>query len=366
MRVDLLTTCATCGTEVHDGAHYCGVCGYEQPGRVPDEHGEVVDLVDPPVTPPLLPTQPSQTSLLVTVGIVALLLCLTVPVLVVRAVFYGPDDIVRDYFSALAARDAKAAWAALDPGVDARHQFLLAAAVLANPGYAPPANFTLAHLDTDGDDATATVTYTVDGTDATDVIKLHEGRATNLLQRWHITDGTPPVLVQGPPGATYDLAGVSLSSGEGAASLPAFPGRYTLSLPDNPLFAADSVPVRAGDPQAAVLQLRVSPAAQTAITARVKQYIDGCAKSPQAQPSGCPFGVSNGGYAEPVHWDVVSYPTYALTIGDSGQVVVRSQTSGTVRITGGPNSYYSPDTMQYEVDGSATASGSTIEFTPGQ
>lgn len=366
MRIDLLTTCATCGTDGPDGAHYCAACGYEQPGRVPDAHGEVVDLVDPQVTPALLPTQPSQTSLLVTIGIVALLLCLTVPLLVVRAVFYGPDDIVRDYFSALAARDAKGAWAALDPGLDAGHEPLLSAAAVANPGYAPPANFVLTHLDTDGEDATATVAYTVDGSAVTDVLKLHEGKATNLLQRWHITDGARPVLVQSPGGSPFQLAGVTIQAGSGGASLPAFPGRYTLSLADNPLFAADPVPVHPGDQQAAVLNVHVSPAAETAVTARIKQYIDQCAKSTQAAPNGCPFGVSSGAYAEPVHWDVLSYPTYQMSVGDNGQVVVGSQSSGTVRITGGPNSYYPPDTQSFSVQGTATADGTNIQFTTGQ
>ncbi len=366
MRIDLLTTCATCGVDVSDGAHYCAACGYEQPGRVPDEHGEVVDLVDPHVTAALLPTQPSQTSLLVTIGIIALLLCLTVPLLVARAVFYGPDDIVRDYFSALAARDAKGAWAALAPDLNASQEPLLSAAAVANPGYAPPANFVLTHLDTDGEDATATVTYTADGSSVTDVLRLHEGKATNLLQRWHITDGTRPVLVQSPGGGPFQLAGVSIQAGSGPASLPAFPGRYTLSLADNPLFAADPVPVHPGDQQAAVLNVHVSPAAETAITARAKQFIDACAKSTQAAPSGCPFGVSNGGYTEPVHWDVLSYPTYTFNVGDDGQVVVGDQTSGTIRITGGPNSYYSPDTLTYYVQGTATASGGTVQFTPGQ
>ena len=67
-----------------------------------------------------------------------------------------------------------------------------------------------------------------------------------------------------------------------------------------------------------------------------------------------------------MRWDVLSYPTYSFAVGDDGQVVVGSQTSGTIRITGGPDSYYPPDTVSYSVQGTVTAPGGTVEFTPGQ
>src|SRR5690348_8595295 len=163
MRIDVATSCTSCGESITDGAPYCASCGHGQPNRAPGTP-DPVELVDPRAMPPLLPPQPSVTTLFLGVGLVVLVLIATVPVLVIRAVFFGPDDAVRGYFSALAARNADAAWAQLDPEGTARAgNPLLSGGALAGPGYQPPTNVTLTAVHTDGADAVASVTYTISG-----------------------------------------------------------------------------------------------------------------------------------------------------------------------------------------------------------
>jgi hypothetical protein len=362
MRVNLLSRCESCGAEGPGGAPYCVACGLGQPSRPEGDPGAHVDLVDPDVTPPLLPTQPSRVNLVVLVCLVLLLLLVTVPVLAIRSLFFGPDDTVRGYFDALAERDATAAWEQLDPGPVSRGEPLVSVGALAD-GYDPPAQYRLKKLDVDGDDATAQVTYTLRGAPVSDVVKLHRGRATNLFQRWHLTDGLRPLPVAAPSAGRFKLGGATLDPGDsGDQALQGFIGQYTMTLLPNPLFAADPVTVTSGGAGPATLRLRVAPSAQTAIQQQVKDYVDTCAKSTAATPPNCPF--EGNGYDEPVKYQVLSYPTLTLTVSNDGSVGVQTQGSGSVRVTGAPGSYYPPYTDQFSVQGVARLAGGGVRFSP--
>jgi hypothetical protein len=362
MRIDVAVTCPACGGDVAGGAHYCAACGTGQPGRLPASP-DPVDMVDPRVTPPLLPTQPSATSLLIAVTLVVLLVIVTVPVLVMRTLFFGPDDAVRNYFSALAARDPDAALVQLEPNAG-RGNLMLTRAALAAPGYQPPAAFDLSNVTVKGADAVATVQYTVNGQRMTDQIKVHRGRATNLFQRWHVRDGLLPVSVRVPQAAHAQLGGVVVDAGE----YDVFPGTYVLSLAPDPLLTAGPVTVVAGvADESGGLSLGLKDTARAAIDQQVRGYIDQCAKSTSlSPPAGCPFSYDSYGYYEPVRWKVLSYPELRETVDDNGQVTVSAQSPGTIRLTGGSGSYASPSTYTFTVAGTAAAAGGTVTFTPQQ
>ncbi|GAA5195750.1 hypothetical protein GCM10023322_63110 [Rugosimonospora acidiphila] len=365
MRIDVATTCVACGAEISGGAPYCPSCGTGQPDQ-PAVSQDPVPLVDSRVTPPLLPTQPSTGNLILVTAIIVLVIVATVPVLVIRSVFFGPDDAVRGYFNALAARNADAAWAQLDPGgLKRASDPMLSDRAVTDTGYHPPTGFKLVKLKVDGADATASVRYTVDGQRQTEQVTLHRGRATNLFQRWHVKDGLLPLAVQVPAGASYQLGGSTMTGADSAGQFAAFPGAYRLTLAHDPLLDASPVTVVAGQAQGGTLVPRVQSAAQDTIGKQVKAYVDKCATSTALTPQGCPFYASSY-YAEPVHWQVLSYPTLRETINENGQVTVDSQAPGSVSITGGPDSFAPPETFSFSVSGTAAVSGDSVVFTPPQ
>jgi hypothetical protein len=366
MRIDVAAACPTCAATIADGAPYCPACGAGQPGR-PPAAPDPVELADPRATAPLLPTHPSATSLVLGVGAVALLLVLSVPVLVIRALFFGPDDVVRGYFDALANRSADAAWAQLEPGGASRAgDPLLSSAALTGPGYLPPSHLTITSLRVDGVDAVASVRYTVAGRQIEDQVKVHRGRATNLFQRWHVTGGLRPLAVSVPAVARFQLGGVVLAPAGAGVQLDAFPGGYVLALPRDPLLAAQPVTVLAGDPEGGALRLGIQDSAAAEIDKQVRAYLDQCTKSTSLMPPGCPFSITGYGYLEPVHWALVDYPKVQAQVGTDGRVTVTTVSPGTIRATGAPGSYAEPGTATFSVTGTASSAGGAVQYTPQQ
>jgi hypothetical protein len=363
MRTGVAVACPECGADVTGGAHYCTSCGAGQPTR-PAASPDRVELADPRVTPPLLPAQPSPTGVFIAVVIVVALLIVTVPVLVARAVFFGPDDTVRSYFGALAARDAQAALMQLD-NPDAAGNPLLSGASLAGAGYQPPTGFALTKLTVNGADAVATVRYTVGGRRMVDQVRVHRGRARNLFQRWYVRDGLRSLAVRVPPAASFQLGGATLRPGGSAeAEYEAFPGAYVLALPQDQLLIAAPVTVVAGSAEGGALAPAVRDSARAEIDRQVRAYVDRCAGSTSLEPEGCPFAGDSYSFAEPVRWKVLSYPELQAALDENGQVIVSAQTRGTVRITGGSGSYALPTTYSYTVAGTVSEAGGTIAFTP--
>ena len=365
MRIMVDTTCPTCGATVADDDAYCRSCGFSQPHAAPSTTSTALEPVDPRALPPLLPTQPSRAALFTALGIVLLLVGVSVPVLVIRAVFFGPDDVVRGYFNALAARRADAAWATLEMDGAARAgNPLLGGAALRDAGYLPPSNATIEKLTVDNADATALVRFEAGGSSQVVELRVHRGRARNVFERWHIENGLLPLELALPDAGQFRVGGALVDPRQlGSGGLSVFPGAYVVTLPDNPLLRADPVTVVAGLPPRTALQPQVQPSAQQEIERQVKAAIDKCAASTQRQPPNCPFAASSG-FEEPVRWTVLAYPTLRTQLVEGGQVYVDSVNAGTVRITGGPGSYYSPSTYSYRISGPVAVNGEFITFTP--
>jgi hypothetical protein len=224
----------------------------------------------------------------------------------------------------------------------------------------------LNQLTVDNADATAVVTYTIDGKRVDDQLKLHRGRAVDLFRRWHLVTGLQPLLVQAPQFASIKVGGILLGPGT-SGQLPAFPGAYVLSLPPDPLLTANPVTVVAGGDEGGGLTLEVQGTAHPEIERRVRGYLDRCAASTSLAPSGCPFGEgSSYYYNEPVRWKILSYPTLRESVSETGQVVVSSGTPGSVQLTGGPGSYGSPSSVSFTVEGVVSQTNGVLTFNPQQ
>jgi hypothetical protein len=377
VQIDIRQQCPRCAAPTSAAAPYCRACGQAQPGaRVVEvraaERGAWPEGDEPPAPDaltPLLPTMPSRTGLVAFCAIVGLLLAASVPVLVARAVFFGPDDAVRGYFHALAARNADAAWAALAPGnVDRSADPLLRGDALRDPGYTPPRKLAVDKLTVHAGNAVVDIRFEVAGAPQVAAMKVVRGRATNLLQRWHIEDGLRylPVAVSYPAG--IQVAGTRLNASDQGVRVSAFPGSYAVTLPDNPLVEADPVTVVAGSGAAAVLQPRVKASAGPEIEKQVRAYLDGCARSTDLAPKGCPFRTSSYYDVTDVAWRITRYPTLTMQPSADGSVYVKSADEGQVEVSGRTTSTTSPifaTSGSFAVSGTAVLAGDKIAFSTG-
>jgi hypothetical protein len=377
VQIDIRQECPRCAAPTPGAAPYCRNCGQAMPdARVVDvraaERGAWPESDEPPAPDaptPLLPTMPSRTGVIAFCAILGLLLAASVPVLVLRAVFFGPDDVVRGYFSALAGRNADAAWAALAPGkLDRSVNPLLHGGALRDPGYTPPRQLTIDKLQVHAGKATANVRYEIAGAPQVATLKIVRGHATNLLQRWHIENGLHdlPVTVSYPEGV--QVAGTRLSTTGQGVRLNAFPGSYAVTLPDNPMLETDPVRIVAGSGQAAILQPRLKTSAGPEIEKQVRAYLDGCARSTDLAPKGCPFGTSSFYDVTGVVWKITKYPQLTMQPTADGSVDVQSTDQGQVEVSGHSSATASPilaTSGSFTVAGTATLTDGRITFFTG-
>lgn len=357
METEIRPQCPRCQAAVVPTTGYCRACGHALPGTQPE-----ISTTDPKARAALLPTRPSVAALISLAAVVFAILVLTAPILVVRWAFFGPDDTVRGFFTALAERDADAAWERVHvTSVDRVSQPALAGGSLRHDDYTPPSDFELRQVRADGDRATAQVHYKIAGVPYDDTLTLTRlGGPEHTLRRWHLDDGVRqlPVAVDG--GSTVTVVGVPVSL-ERTTILAAFPGAYTLRLPDDPLVEAEPVTVHAGDLDGGVLVPRLRDSAQQQIQEQVNTYLDGCARQREPVPDGCPFQyVSYYGDVVSISWKITRPPTLTYTLVAERQVEVATEQSGLAVATGRTTSAFSPtfnETVDFSVRGVATASG---------
>lgn len=287
--------------------------------------------------------------------------------------FFRPQAAVGGYFSALADRDSDAALGFLSDQSSVTDRKLLAQ-LLRGKGYQPPTDVEISALERDGDSATATVAYRLAGErhTATLTLRRDDDATAGLFHGWQLSGGLIPLdaPVAGPG---VRLNGVELPAATEGPALVLLPGRYTAIGPSGALSETPTETVTVGPGQsAATLQLVpvLKPAAIEAVEARVRTWLDECAKQTVAAPPGCPFRYY-GGSAQKVTWKILEYPKLAveLTGPASAEVATPYETQGKVQVSG-TTTYFgtsSPFTEEdaFTVAGVATADGDNVAFRPG-
>ncbi|MEU4554748.1 M48 family metalloprotease [Micromonospora violae] len=305
------------------------------------------------------------------VGAFVLAGCLGTSVLgVVQWAFFRPQAAVDGYFSALADRDSEAALGYLTDQGGGRDTALLAQ-LLRGDGYEPPTDVEISSVERDGDSATATVAYRLGDARQTTTLSLRrEDEATaGLFHGWRVSGGpTPFNAAIADPGVR--LNGVELPVASEGTPLVLLPGLYTATGPSSALSETPGATVLVGPgDSAATLQLApvLKPAAIEAVEARVREWLDECAKQTVAAPPGCPFR-SYSGSAQKVTWKILEYPKLALELTgpSSAQVTTPYESQGRVQVSG-TTTYFgtsSPFTDEdaFRVAGVATADGDGVAF----
>ncbi|WP_433125875.1 M48 family metalloprotease [Micromonospora sp. CA-240977] len=292
---------------------------------------------------------------------------------VVQWAFFRPQATVDGYFSALADRDSDAALGFLSDQSGVTDRKLLAQ-LLRGEGYQPPTDVDITKLERDDDSATATVAYRLGGARQTATVSLRrdEEATAGLFHGWQLSDGLTPLSIAiGGPGVR--LNGVELPGGtDGPPLVLLLPGGYTATGPASALSETPAETLAVGPGQGtATLQLApvLTPVAVEAVDARVRAWLDECAKQTVAAPPGCPFRYY-GGSAQKVTWKILEYPKLAveLTGPDSAEVSTPYESQGKVQVSG-TNTYFggtSPftDDDTFTVTGVATAEGEGVAFRP--
>lgn len=166
---------------------------------------------------------------------------------------------------------------------------LLTNEVLATSVAAQPiTNATVDAITTDGETATADVSYTIGDTEVAVTLDLvGDGRTS-----WHITDGLADLTLTSSDALTINGAAVD------QLSYPVLPGSYTAAPVTDLISLGDDTTVLINDPlgEGATISpaYSVSEAGRETILSTLKADIDRCLASTESVMDGCPFGIDPG------------------------------------------------------------------------
>jgi hypothetical protein len=214
------------------------------------------------------------------------------------------------------------------------------------------------------------------------------GKAFVVFDTWSLTApelGAVSYTVSGPEDTAVSVSGVDTTeiapAEDGAVSLPALPGSYTVALAGEsdylaaePLtvtvtgFGADAATsVNAAGEESTALTVTLTEDATAAGEEAVDAYLDGCAASTDFRPDGCPFtaqGETPGYEYTNCVWTLDSRPTFTIGEYSDGEWPVSTDSSGSaslecdVRDPGtGATGTATAGPMDVEVAGAITAFG---------
>ncbi|WP_124812610.1 hypothetical protein [Micromonospora globispora] len=226
----------------------------------------------------------------------SVLLLVVVTAIVLLTGRQSPETVVRDFYAALAARDAGAARMLLfsDVTVD-KDVALLTDAILRSPGYTPPSRIRLTRLpaprphfpregeEKEEEEALVRVDGELAGRAWQREVRL--GRGGPYGDRW--------VMLGGPVGLGVTSSirdGVLIVAGtpyrRSGRDLVVFPGAYQVALAEHPLFEADPVTALAGSSPEVQLTTRVRADARLEIDRQIRVHLDACAASREVNAPG--------------------------------------------------------------------------------
>jgi hypothetical protein len=262
-------TCAACGHRNDADSRFCARCG----------HGLADPVAALPAPPPevtaAFDVRPRPRAFLLSLAILVALCVVVAGLKIVDHEYFSPARTVTAFFDALASRDASAARHLIE-FADAEAP-LLQNAVLKNGGYSPPEKVRVEQAETAGGSASVRVSYALSGARQTAEIVLRRDDHTTagLFHRWHIEGGVSELAIAATDISAVDVAGAPIAAE--SAGPAAFPGRYQVSLPDQPLWTAAPVTavVGFGDPgEPVTLEPRIKDTARAAVEQQVRAYVD--------------------------------------------------------------------------------------------
>ncbi|GAB4098924.1 hypothetical protein [Sinomonas halotolerans] len=254
-------------------------------------------------------------------ALVLVIVATVVAVVAVKTTVAGPEQPVRRYIAALEAGDGGRALGLLGAQVPAGSAALLDGGPLKD-SMSRVEDISYATTSADDSSASVTVSYTVDGSRQEAVFPMERtGTDWLFFPRWSISPGTLPVLqatVVNSTHATINGAPVNMPAGRNA--FPVFyPGSYVGSLPGKNFAAEPTAAIASGRDTQPTLNLatKATPQLVKAIDAKVREYLDSCARTAteqqRLQPD-CPFVFPTDDRIQDgtISWKVSAYPPVTI------------------------------------------------------
>lgn len=293
-----------------------------------------------PVAAPAAPAAakamtPQQKKLAIIISaIVGVLALLGIAYAVVNSTVFSADNTAKSYLSAIASGDYDKANGISDPQVANGKRTLLTNAASKGDKTTISNQRIISATDNADGSRTMRISYTLGGKSVTDILTVApNGSKFLIFKNWNIT--TPlvkEISVYASPAITnFTVNGVKVgaknatASDSGTYTFKVYPGSYTVEPVTSKYLTADSTTLTTSSESSASISAEPTDALADEINAKIKDKLDTCAKSTDAQPEGCPFSMygSDDDYRN-IAWNITEYPTVTtddLSI-DSGSYYV--------------------------------------------
>ncbi len=222
----------------------------------------------PPVSPFVEPWQASPRAKAIMAVVTAVVVVLCATTFAVQRIWLTPEAAVEGYFGALADRDAtKAASYIRDSGTATSE-------IIAAEQYVPPTDLKIDKIE---DEKRAKVSFRIGENTLTGEIPLHrkDKLTLGLFRGWAIDGDRPSIQIGTAATVALQVNGKPLpDDARESRLLEVFPGRYVVSVADNPLLESAPVTIDAafGEHQA-TLDPKIKASAQAAVDAQIKAYL---------------------------------------------------------------------------------------------
>lgn len=278
---------------------------------------------------------PQQKKLAIIISaIVGVLALLGIAYAVVNSTVFSADNTAKSYLSAIASGDYDKANGISDPQVANGKRTLLTSAASKGDKTTISNQRIISATDNADGSRTMQISYTLGGKSMTDTLTVApNGSKFLIFKNWNIT--TPlvkEISVYASPAITnFTVNGVKVgaknatASDSGTYTFKVYPGSYTVEPVTSKYLTADSTTLTTSSESSASISAEPTDALADEINAKIKDKLDTCAKSTDAQPEGCPFSMygSDDDYRN-IAWNITEYPTVTtddLSI-DSGNFYV--------------------------------------------
>ncbi|GAA1270875.1 hypothetical protein [Arthrobacter pascens] len=301
---------------------------------------------------------------LVALAVVGSVIVLAVgSVVAVNAVKAGPDKLVGEYVQALVDGDAEKALAILDPDIPNEERSLLT-----NEVYGAAENriegFSVLSSKVSGDSAVVHVELRQGGRRHEQAFSLYKNRPEFLDDHWKL--GTIPlqrVAISADAAVpTLAINGVAVPTGQEDPnafatyfSVPAFPGSYSVGLPEGEKYLAaaqQEVLVAIGSAPQSADDAKLTVTASEQLRAETSRQVDAalaaCAKSTEMDPQGCPFSRFAFGDVRNVKWSITSEPDYTMQRSFDGTWRLSGGTPGEASVAYERNASFSKTSPEWE------------------
>ncbi|MDP9693946.1 UNVERIFIED_ORG: hypothetical protein J2X79_001498 [Arthrobacter globiformis] len=339
------------------------------PGEGPATTGPAATgpaAIGPAVTPPAERqlSAKGRKRLLVSAAVVGAVAVLAAgSVVTINAVKPGPDQPVKAYAQALIDGDARKALEILDPDVPNEERALLTNEVLGAAANRID-GFSIISTRVSGDSAQVSAELRQGGRKYEQTFALVKNQPELLDDHWQL-EAFPLQQVTASvdvPLAAVSVNGVTVPAGQNEVtaigtniSLPAFPGSYSVGLPDSEKYLSvedQQVVVSGGSlpqaPETARLTVRASDALVAETSRQVAAALTACEKSTDIEPEGCPFSRFAFGDVRNVKWSITADPDYGLSRSFDGTWRLSGGKAGEATVNYERNASFSKTAPEWE------------------